>query len=249
MLQTPNAALRPDYFPIPDPWRILIDEPCVNPFQKQVFRAAQSFLVALKRLCRIAEGFATLNTDQLAELADAQEQGQTRRHKAISRKLAEKFVLSKFIRDETQAKGNLPEIAEANALHTARKKQLAHRSQSQRKAVDFNPMLAMRQIEKALALETFLVESWLCFPSGAMPGLMFWRNEAITQFWQFHTGQTQFTPDTAKKTRQRLGLLPVSHKSPFVWDVEFRKLNGVIAIAGFNRIGQTVFTGEKRSPQ
>ena len=40
----------PKRLPLPDPWQVLLDAPAVSPFDRSVFRAAQSQLPALLHL-------------------------------------------------------------------------------------------------------------------------------------------------------------------------------------------------------
>src|SRR5437867_1832016 len=53
--------------PLPDPWQFILDAPAVSTKSKEVFRAAQSQLGAVRHLIHIAEGIATLNTDWYQE--------------------------------------------------------------------------------------------------------------------------------------------------------------------------------------
>lgn len=53
--------------------------------------------------------------------------------------------------------------------------------------------------------------------------------------------------ERVKKARQRLGLIPVSDKSPIVWDVEIQRLiNGGLKVIGYDRKRTLVFSGEFR---
>jgi hypothetical protein len=53
----------PDRLPLPDPWEILLELPGVPEFDKAIFQAARSQLLALRHLGRIRLGIATQNTD------------------------------------------------------------------------------------------------------------------------------------------------------------------------------------------
>ena len=72
-----------------------------------------------------------------------------------------------------------------------------------------------------------LVEWWVrCGSRRAHQDLMFWRNEALTNFLKVHLDQSNMAPLTVKKIRQQLGLIPASRKKDIpVWDfsIEFGK--------------------------
>jgi hypothetical protein len=241
---------REGYLPLPDPWRYLLEVPSISASTKKTLRAAQSWLVGLRKLCHMAEGCGTLRTDWYEEAAKARAKGNKRRESYFLAKIAGRVGLFKRIQRDLQAEGKLSE--EAAVWCAKRQAQLKRRSVWQRAKADFEPMLRLEEIEKNFPFEYYLIESWLCFPSGPWPGLMFWSNEAMTK-WLFarmekpRTSYGNLGRDRVKKTRQRLGLLQVDAKSPVVWDVTIHRFaNGGLTVKGHDRKGCLVFSGEFR---
>ncbi len=241
-----------DYLPLPDPWRYLLDAPAISQQGKGVCLAAQSWLLGLRKLCRMAEGYGTLRTDWYEEVAKARARGDKRRESLLLAKIAAKVGLSERIQRDLQAENN-PLLSEQTAVwRRKRQAQLTHRPTWQRAKADFEPMLQLTQIEKSFPLEYYLVDSWLCFPAGPWPGLMFWSNRAMTKWLFARMGKDQTSYESlgrerVKKARQRLGLIPVSDKSPIVWDVEIQRLiNGGLKVIGYDRKRTLVFSGEFR---
>ena len=243
---------REDYLPLPDPWQYLRDAPFIAAETKRVCRAAQSWLNGLRVLCRLATGFATLNTDWYQEVARAKAAGDNPRQESALAKLSEKFVLSQLIQQEVAAQDDPGVRDEAALLLKKRQAQIAHRPKAQRsKAEASRPILQAAEIERQFCLEYHLVSSWICFPSGPWPGLMFWGNKALTKWTlaRLHRDPNRFPDregrDYLKKVRQRLELIPVSEKSPVVWDVEISPIaNAGLEIAGWGRNRELVFRGQ-----
>lgn len=237
--------------PMPDPWQYLLDAPGVTPLAKQVCRAAQSWLFGFSRLCRMAEGFATQNTDWFEKAARAKAAGDTREHHRIIMKLANKFVLSRATQDDVNAQRDPLLLLEMERLLKVRHAQIVHRPHTGRwKAQDFNPITDPTEIKAMYPFEYLLVQNWLCFPNCKLPGLMFWSNGAITKWWFAKARQDpkksrgNFGRDRVKKMRQRLGLAPVSEKSPWVRDVTTEWLaNGDLKITLLDRKGKQLFQG------
>lgn len=226
-------------YPVPDPWQHLLDAPAVSPNTKEVFRAAQSWLPGLKRLLHIATGYASLNTDWLEEALRAQASGDSRRRDRAWLKLVKKFARSKAIQQDPELPAEaIPWIKQSQA-------QIRHRPRDQRgKAEGFDPIVEIPEIKKRYPIEFTLVVCWLCFPKGNWPGLMFWSNKAITKFVFARKGQGSLGCDYIKKIRQRLGLIPVSAKSPIVWDISIkRSRTGWLEITGQKRNGDAIFQG------
>ena len=99
-------------------------------------------------------------------------------------------------------------------------------------------------------VEFYLVQNWITFPDCGIPGLMFWRNEAITR-WLIarfkgaaNVNYANDGLDFIKKTRQRLGLIPASEKNPRIWDVKVEPgKDGKWTITLLQRDGKRILHG------
>ena len=240
------------YLTLPDPWQYLLDAPGVSAQTKKVCRAAQSWLVGLRKLCHMATGYGTLNTDWYMETAKARAEGDKGRENYAIEKIANKIGLSNLIQQDLRTQKN-PQLSEEAAMwRRKRREQLGHYCKWQR--AEFEPMLRVLEIERSFPLEYFLVESWLCFPAGPCPGLMFWSNTAITKWWLAQRKQTStgtrfanLERDRVQKTRQRLGLLPVNGKRPVIEDIKITASSiGGLKVTLRKRDGTVVFEGEKQ---
>jgi len=240
-----------DYLPMADPWQFLLDVPAIAPETKRVFRAAQSWLFGARKLFRLGTGFATGNTDWYQEVAEAKAKGDKRREDRAQLHIAKKFVLSPLIQQDVAAQNNPALSKEVQGLLKERQAQINHREDWQRGQA-FNPILRMIEIRRLFPLEFFLVQHWLCFPESPWPGLMFWSNNAITKFWLKRRGidparRGNLGRDSIQKTRQRLGLVPVSQKHPNISDIRMNALgNGAFMVIFLARNGATISEHEMR---
>lgn len=100
------------------------------------------------------------------------------------------------------------------------------------------------EFRKHNRLPVVLVEWWVRCGVNSVPGLMFWRNEALTKFLKIHLDQSILDPRGVKKIRQQLGLIPVGDKKHFVWDFSIQCNNGDRKIEGYDRSGNRSFWGE-----
>ncbi len=243
----------PNRLPLPDPWQYLLDAPVVSPGAKAVCRSAQSWIWGLRRLCRLATGVATLKTDWLEDAEKAKANGNLQQSYRAMTKIADKLSPSPVFQKDTQEHAAESRIVQQMQWYVQqRRAKIVHRPYAQRaKADSFNPKFRLTEIERDFPLEFLLVESWMCFPNGGWPGLMWWGNKAVTKWvlTRLHRNPNQFYNDGRgyiKKIRQRLGLLPVSDKSPWVWDVTVKSLtDGGFEITGWGRNGNQVFNGKR----
>ena len=232
----------PNRLPLPDPWQLLIDTPVVCPSLKKVCRAAQSQLVAYRRLSRLATGVATLNIDWQQEALAAGATGDKRRSDHAAKKVASaltRFSLAEelrtdWIRDDPARKEN------AEWWQEQRRRELVKRG----KGNDMDnqrPLPRAADIQQQHRLAFALVQYWL--QMGDFPGLMFWRNEAAEKMVSaVILKQTNSNAASFKKTRQRLGLIPADIPRLTVWDVKIaRREDGVIVVTGFAQDGEQLF--------
>jgi hypothetical protein len=208
--------------------------------------------MGLQKLCRLATGMANLNTDLLAKAEQAKASGDMPGYLRAMQQIANKVSLSPAIQRDVLQHGSAMVIDEMEEHIKVLRAKLTHRARIDRyKAESFRPKFRLFEIEEAFPVEFFLVQCWLRFPNGPWPGLMFWSNKAIAK-WFFATAGpdtksfSNLGRDYIKKTRQRLGLIPVSDKSPWVWDLEVRRLvNRDFEVTCRNRKREIIFVGKK----
>jgi hypothetical protein len=241
----------PNRLPLPDPWQFLLDEPEVGDLGKKIFRAAQSQLVALRRLLHMATGIATLQTDWQQTALKARASG----NKRLSDHAADK-VAGALIRLES-ARSMLREFigndstrtASAKAWQARRRAQLVHRSKwygpdGQR---IIKPLPRWREIDREFPIGTWLVFGWVRTRPDGPPGFMFWRNEALTRLVLTLRGREprsfrNLGRDYVKKLRQNLGLVPVNDAKCLIWDINLSPLTGKgWRVKGHERNGKMVF--------
>lgn len=235
----------PNRLPFADPWQFLLDSPSVSPSLKKVFLAAQSQLNALRRLSRIARGEATLNTDWFEEMSKAKN---TREFMHAANKLAAARAQYSQFNTDIQSRKVDPQFRQwgQRQIEKARKER-----RKRGKGKNFTSLPRAGEVRSEHKLICALVDWWVRGPYDA-PGLMFFRNEALTEFLKIHLPNTNLSPTAVKKVRQQLGLIPVSHKKHFVWDYSLKEAsNGNLKSVGYQRRGRKIaFVGElKAKPQ
>jgi hypothetical protein len=230
----------PGRLPLPDPWRLLLDAPAVSLPDKVLFLAAQSQLPAMQHLIHIAEGIATLNTDWYQEAIDAGTIGD----KHAIAKVASVHVFNERVQKMVRAQKNAELLKQMEILLKQERKRLIHSGEKD-KIERLKKWPSWEEFREHNKLPVILAEWWVRSGVNGAPGLMFWRNEALTNFLKIHLDQTNISPLTVKKIRQQLGLIPVSEKNHFVWNVSIETDNaGKRNIKGFSRYGHQSFSGE-----
>jgi hypothetical protein len=228
-------------YPFPDPWQHLLDASIVSPEIQGVFRAAQSHLVALRHLCGMAQGRASLSKEWDQVAREAKATGDTSAYLHAIGKVADALVNYDFFQTAVRAEGN-PELTEQMEAHLHKRRAQLVRKGKRAEADKPQPPRAA-DIERIFKVPFYLVENWICFPGSDLPGLMFWRNEAITR-WIAELFKRPEAPHSIKKDRQRLGLVLVSEKNPWVWDVKVETWKDETwMITGCQRQGERIFKG------
>jgi hypothetical protein len=233
----------PNRLPLPDPWQVLLDAPTAPKKDKAVFRAAQSQLGALRHLIHIAEGIATLNTDWYREAVKACARGDEAGYNHAVGKVADGHVIHARVQEDMRKQNDPELLKQMESLWKKRHAQLVHRGfgKEVRQPKQWPSWIQFREQNK---LPVAMVEWWVTAPNDA-PGLMFFRNEAIAQFFRFYLAQQNLTSETVKKVRQQLGLIPVGGKKHFVWNylVKAKGTAGWTSV-GYQRIGKKAFWGD-----
>lgn len=227
----------PNRLPFPDPWQFLLDAPAVSSIHKAMSRAAQSQLKALHRLSGIALGEATLNTDWCKKMAKA---GNTHEIMHAVNKVA--AARAKYDRFNT-----LLQSCDVDPQFRQWGQRQIKKSQTERrkrgKGKNFKPLPRASEVRSTHKLVCGLVDWWVRGPNDA-PGLMFFRNEALTEFLKFHLNNNQLSPAAVKKVRQQLGLIPVGNKKHFVWNYSAKATDGnKLKSIGYQRNGKKAFSG------
>jgi hypothetical protein len=233
-----------DQLPVPDPWKLLLKAD-VSPQVKQVCRAAQSQLPALRHLCGMACHRASRKTEWDRELIKAKEEGNSLAFDRAFSKVFDGLLRAGF------ARWYEPQLSEAN--RRLLKERRAHFvKRGLRTDAEGSPLEPSLNQIRQFKIEYFLVELWVCFHGYDLPGLMFWSTTAITQLLLARLGRLSQTHgkrehDSTKSARQELGLLPVSAKSPWVWNAKIRRLSGgEIEITLLSRDGHRLSQGKLR---
>jgi hypothetical protein len=235
---------KPNRLPLPDPWQFLLEVRKVRSCVKDVCRAAQSQLWAWRRIGRMRMGIATLHTDFHEAAITAKAQGDEAKYNRLISKFADMAVLYAPVQEDVRMNAKNPKIVR-QMEHTLKRRQaqLIHRGEKENAR---QPKQWQTWAEFAMAnkLAAALVSWWVKLPeeiiveppnsrtqgksglklmSKTIPGLMFFRNEALTTFLSFALNQTNLTPQTVKKVRQRLRLIPAGQKNHPIWDVSFKR--------------------------
>lgn len=236
----------PNRLPLPDPWQFLLDAPVVSRRDKTVFRAAQSQFVALRHLIHMAEGIATLTTDWYQESVIARAKSDEARYNRAISKVADAHVIHAQAQEDVRKQDDPKLLRQMEWLWKKRRAQLIHRGMgSAVKQPQSWPTWSEFRMRNKLPVS--LVEWWVKGPNDA-PGLMFFRNEALTEFLKFHLVQQTLTPATVKKNRRKLGLIPVGNRVHFVWNCSIKPSGkDCWKIVGHQRNGDRAFWGELRA--
>src|SRR6185369_11088989 len=178
--QNYEAAFRrrdPLLLPGPDPWQFLIDAPFVHEEEKQILRAAQSQIFAVRKLKHMAMGMSTLKTDWYEEAAKARAKGDERRYKHAVGKMADALLLFDEVQADVREQGYPELLKEMNRMWSKRRAQLVHRGRkSDSKAM---PLPQWNVVRERFRLPAILTELWV--RSKLWPGFLFWRLEALTE--------------------------------------------------------------------
>jgi hypothetical protein len=227
--------------PFPDPWRYLLDAPAVPDQIKKVCRACQSQLWACRHIGRMRMGFATLSNDQHEKAMKAKARGDQKGYARAIAKFANQTVIYGPVQQDVKASANNPEVLrQMKVFLKNRQAQLVHRGQG-KDADQPRPWPAWDEFASRNKLPVALVSCWVSFPEIPIPlrkpagdklglilqpgmhGLMFFRNEALTEFLKFILGQANLTAHTVKKVRQRLRLIPVGDTEHLIWNVSIKQ--------------------------
>lgn len=231
--------------PFPDTWQYLIEAPVTSPVHTKVFRAAQSQLPALRHLSHMLQGFASLNKDWYQTGLMARKTGNKLLYNKAMGKVAAAIVLYEPVWQDVVRHGNVTVSLDAKRRLELRRKQLIHRGLGNQ-AREPRKFPTWTEFRKAHRLPTALAFYWVRIGDTGLPGLMFWRNEALAKFLTFWTGQSD-NPAGVKKIRQNLGLILVESRNHPVWDVELEPLvKKVCRIKILQRNGETLFHGQLR---
>jgi hypothetical protein len=235
---------KPNRLPLPDPWQFLLEVRKVRSCVKDVCRAAQSQLWAWRRIGRMRMGFATLHTDYYEAAIKAKAEGNEAEYNRLIAKFADKAVLYAPVQEDMRLNAKNPEIVRQMERSLERRQaQLVHRGEKEN-ARQSKQWQTWPEFAMANKLAAALVSWWVKLPeeiivelpdssiqgksglklmSKSIPGLMFFRNDALTTFLSFALNQTNLTPQTVKKVRQRLRLIPAGKKNHPIWYVSFKQ--------------------------
>lgn len=232
----------PNRLSLADPWQFLLDARDIPQKHKDVFRAAQSQLPALRHLGRMRMGIAKSRTDLYQKALKAKANGDKRSYNHAIGKIANEYVFYERPQEDVKKQNDPKLLAQMESLLKKRRAQLVHRGEGNelRQPKQWQSMNEFRKQNKAAAM---LVEWWVRCGVNSLPGLMFWGNKAITKFLSNITGQ-KLKPENIKKLRKGLGLIPVSREaeSPFVWDINtYRRNEREWKIEGGQRNGKSAF--------
>jgi hypothetical protein len=234
----------PDRLALPDPWQFLLDAPAVPEQLRKVCRAAQSQLWAWRRIGHMRMGFATLNTDLHQKAMEAKAKGDQVGYTRAIAKFANRVVVYAPVQEDVRTHADDPKIVrQMEHSLKIRRAQLVHRGEGQ-DAYQPRPWPSWNEFAGRNKLPVALVQLWVRFPERLFlrppsqdkrgllleqgtPGLMFFRNEALTEFLKFLLAQENLTPQAVKKVRQRLRLIPVEDKRHLIWAISIkRRSNG-----------------------
>ena len=243
----------PNRLPFSDPWQSLLDiTPDASPLLKKICRAAQSQILAFRHISHLAIGVATPNTDWQQVNSAARAVGDNLSAAYAANKAANAlshYSLAGEIRKEwIHSNPALKERREADAGNWLKQRRavLIHRSKRS-EADTLKPLPRWASVRADFSLETLITELWVRIDSEGTPGLMFWRNEALTKLVLTlrQMPQARFCNqgyDYIKNFRQKLGLIPVSDSYCLIWDVKIAPCaKGGWIVKGMERNGNLIF--------
>jgi hypothetical protein len=242
----------PNRLPFTNPWQFFIGLPDGSPLLKKICRAAQSQIVAFRHISHLSMGIATANTDWQQVNSEARATGDKRRAEHAATKAANALLqfnrCEEFRKEWVAHDPTLRAKREANAANWLKQRRavLIHRCK-RREADILKPLPQWATVRADFPLETLLSELWVRIDADGTPGLMFWRNEALTKLVLTlrQMPQTRFCNrgyDYIKNFRQNLGLIPVSDSACLIWDVEISpRVQGGWPVKGMERNGNLVF--------
>jgi hypothetical protein len=232
-----NQHNTPGRLPLPDPWKFLIDAPVVSHKAKAVFRAAQSQIPALSHLFHIAQGFASLNTDWYQESLNASDE---KGFNHASSKIAHAQIFKETVQMAVRQQNDPKLLEQMEYLKKSRRDHLVrHGRKAEIQQLSQRP--SWEHFGQKNRLPVLLADWWVRCGVDGTPGLMFWRNEALTEILQARLGQGNLNPQTVKKVRQQLRLIPASVKHHFVWECSVKYNNQCRTIEGYLRNGKRSF--------
>jgi len=235
---------KPNRLSLPDPWQFLLEVRKVRSCVKDVCRAAQSHLWAWRRIGYMRMGFATLHTDFHEAAITAKAEGDEAKYYHLIAKFADMAVLYAPVQEDVRVNAKNPEIVR-QMEHTLKRRQaqLVHRGEKEN-ARQSKQWQTWAEFAASNRLVAALVSWWVKLPkqigvkvpnfkipgksgliidSQRIPGLMFFRNDALTEFLKFALQNNALTPQTVKKVRQRLRLIPAGKKNHPIWYVSFKQ--------------------------
>ena len=241
-LASDASLLLPDS--LPDSWQVLLDLPAVSATDRSIFRAAQSQLKALRHLGRIARGEATLNADWNVKLQNAETINEIEH---ALKKLGAALAKYDLFHAEAQNNPNREYREWASRLIEESRRERTKRGEGL-EAKQAKPIPRFVVFRKTDRLKCALVEWWVRGPCAA-PGLMFFRNEARTEFLRGMAATIKSHSEASvKKTCQLLKLISVGTRNHIVWNYSIRASvkdgKASAKSGGRQRNGECVFMGE-----
>jgi hypothetical protein len=197
-------------------------------------------------------GIATANTDWQQVNSEARATGDKRRAEHAANKAANALLqfnrCEEFRKEWVESVPALRAKREANAANWLKQRRAVLIHRCKRRAADtLKPLPRWATVRADFPLETLLSELWVRIDADGTPGLMFWRNEALTKLVLTlrQMPQTRFCNrgyDYIKNFRQNLGLIPVSDSDCMIWDVKIDPCTkGGWIVKGMERNGNRVF--------
>jgi hypothetical protein len=238
-----EKAEDPNRLPLPDPWQFLLDAPCISAETKKVFRAAQSQIIGIQRLCRMALGVASLRTDWHKSAAKAKATKDKKAHLHAMGQVASALMRYEPLQSDLETQSKLDEEFNRQFYYKRAevRKNRAKRGRA-REIAEPVPVPKWSDVRRQFPLETTMVDWWIQLATSGPPGFMFWRNEALTEFLFALRKRNREKPhrnlglDFIKNKRQTLGLIPVEKHRHLVWDVKLEsQQDGKWIITGWSR--------------
>jgi hypothetical protein len=157
-------------------------------------------------------------------------------------KVAEGHIIYARVQDDVRKLNDPKLLKQMEWLWRKRRAQLVHRGQGHEMKQP-RPLPSLKEFRKHNGLPVVLVDWWVRCGVDGVPGLMFWRNEALTKFLTVHLDQSNLGSQVVKKIQQQLGLIPVGNKNHFVWDFSIiNKHDGKRESKGYWRNGEQCFS-------
>jgi hypothetical protein len=233
----------PNCLPAPDPWQFFLDAPAVSEQSRAVFRAAQSQLVAWRRLLHMAQGFATGKTDWHQEALEARKKGDKKQENHASRKLADAMAQFAPVQADVRkhAKDHPELLPQMEHWLKKRRAQLVHRGE-RTKAEHTREWPRWDEIHSQYPVESMLVKWWVRCGEGGVPGLMFFGNKALWQMLDELLSpprKATVTYRNVKAMRQKLKLIPANDQNSWVWAVDLKR----------SPSGEWLITGKQRGDE